>query len=524
MPIRDDAEAIVELNGLSKRFGANWALDKVDLRINAGEIHGLLGQNGSGKSTLIKVLAGYHAPDAGELKLDGRVVSLPLSARQLQEHRIRFVHQDLALIPSLTVLENFLSGQFGLRRGLAPLRWRRESASAREVFESYGLGLDPNVLVRDISRLARAQLAIARAVRDLSIGEGDEDGGPRGLLVLDEPTAFLPRDEADNLFRLMRTVADRGAGVLFVSHDLEESLDITDRVTVIRDGKLVGTVTTADTTTDELIRMIIGHALAPRAARSEAAAPQGDSEVQVSHLSGSLVRDVSFEIRHGEVLGVTGLIGSGFEQIPYLLFGARSASEGQLGIGTEQLNLARMTPRRAIDAGLALIPNDRAVEGSAPSLTIGENVALATIDRVARWGHISETKLVEYAASLTEELDVRPADPRLPYAALSGGNQQKVLLAKWLATDPRILLISEPTQGVDVGAREQIFRLIREVAAQGCRVLCASSDLDQLAQVCTRVLVFRRGRITDEVAGEALTKHGLTEVLFRSDAAVAQQS
>ncbi|MCU1668356.1 MAG: monosaccharide transporter ATP-binding protein family [Blastococcus sp.] len=523
MPVRDDAAALVELRGLSKRFGANWALDGVDLRIDAGEIHGLLGQNGSGKSTLIKVLAGYHAPDAGELRLNGRVVSLPLSARQLKQHRIRFVHQDLALIPSLTVLENFLSGDFGLRRGLAPLRWRRESAAAREVFATYGLDLDPNVLVRDISRLARAQLAIARAVRDLGTADDDGDGG-LGLLVLDEPTAFLPRDEADNLFRLMRAVTDRGAGVLFVSHDLEETVDITDRVTVIRDGKLVGTVATQQTTTNDLISMIIGHTLAPRATVPESARPTGDTDVRVSSLSGPLVREASFEIRHGEVLGITGLIGSGFEQIPYMLFGARHATAGELGIGPDRFAIAPMTPRRAMDAGLALIPNDRAVEGSAPSLTIGENVALPTIDRISQWGRISESRLTEYAASLTQELDVRPSDPRLPYAALSGGNQQKVLLAKWLATNPRLLLISEPTQGVDVGAREQIFRLIRGVAAQGCRVLCASSDLDQLAQVCTRVLVFRRGRITDEVSGGSLTKHGLTEVLFRSDAAVAQQS
>ncbi|MDQ1677533.1 MAG: ribose transport system ATP-binding protein [Actinomycetota bacterium] len=506
---------ILQLTGLRKRFGSTWVLNDVDLRVDAGQVHGLLGQNGSGKSTLIKVLAGFHAPDGGTLELDGKQVALPLAPRERRQHRLEFVHQDLALIPSLTVLENLLANDLAFRRGLSPLRARREATRARELFDRFGLGLHPSALVRDISRLARAQLAIARAAGRLG-------ADTRGLLVLDEPTAFLPRAEAEQLFTLMRNVATQGAGVLFVSHDLDEVLQVTDRVSVLRDGVMAGSVDTADTTHDGLVRLIVGRSVAAARATARPAEPADPAAgVHVEKLRGPLVRDVSFSIGRGEILGLTGVIGSGFEEIPHLLFGSHRATGGVLSLDGDRFDLTRLTPAKAVRAGLALIPAERATDGSAPSLTVGENVALLSLRRSGGPARVTNRKLHAHTGGLLRDLDVRPPEPRLPYSSLSGGNQQKALLAKWLVTEPRVLMLSEPTQGVDIGAREQIFALISQVAARGCTVLCASSDLEQLAQLCHRVLVLRRGTITDEVTGDDVTKAGLTDVLYRRSPAEA---
>jgi ribose transport system ATP-binding protein len=243
--------------------------------------------------------------------------------------------------------------------------------------------------------------------------------------------------------------------------------------------------------------------------------------VHVEALRGPLVRDVSFSLGRGEILGLTGVIGSGFEEIPHLLFGSHRAIGGVLSLDGDRFDLTRLSPAKAVRAGLALIPAERATDGSAPSLTVGENVALLSLRRSGGPARVTNRKLYAHTGGLLRDLDVRPPEPRLPYSSLSGGNQQKALLAKWLVTEPRVLMLSEPTQGVDIGAREQIFALINQVAARGCTVLCASSDLEQLAQLCHRVLVLRKGTITDEVTGDDVTKAGLTDVLYRRSPAEA---
>jgi ribose transport system ATP-binding protein len=505
----------LSLRNLSKSFGGTHALRGVDLDVLPGEVHGLLGENGSGKSTLIKVLAGFHEPDGGELLVDGEPVRLPLATGQFRSLGMSFVHQDLGLVESLSVLENLRVAEIASSRSRFGISWRSERARARETFQRYGVLLDPSATVADLKPVERALLAIVRAIEEIrSVGRG------HGLLILDEPTVFLPKEGVERLFSLVRDAAAAGTSVLFVSHDLDEVREITDRVTVLRDGGLVGTVVTADTTETQFVEMIIGRSLAALGEVHHADLTEKQVGVSVEGLTGASVRDVSFEMHEGEVVGLTGLLGSGFEEVPHLLYGARQARSGLLTIHGVPIDVTRLKPTGAIAAGLALIPADRKTDGSVGSLPVDENVALSVLDRYFNGVVLDRRRMRRETGKLMREFDVRPNDPSLPYGALSGGNQQKALLAKWFQTEPRLLLLDEPTQGVDVGARQQIYELIRTAAQErGMHVLCASSDYEQLASLCDRVLVFGRGRVWRELVGPDVTKERIIEQSYAAMAA-----
>jgi ribose transport system ATP-binding protein len=512
-----EAAPRLTLRNLSKTFGGTHALRDVSLDILPGEVHGLLGENGSGKSTLIKVLAGFHEPDGGELRIEGERVPLPLGIGRFRELGMSFVHQDLGLVESLSVLENLRVAGLASSRSRFRISWRRERMRARETFARYGVQLDPSAPVSALKPVERALLAIVRAIEEI---RRDDHG--HGLLVLDEPTVFLPRENVDRLFSLVRDVAAAGTSVLFVSHDLDEVREITDRVTVLRDGVIAGTVRTAETSEQRFVELIIGRQLA--------ALPELQHEdltrkvsVRVERLAGASVSDVGFEMHEGEVVGLTGLIGSGFEEVPHLLFGARRARSGALLLDGTPIDLTRLTPVAAVRAGLALIPADRKTDGSVATLSVESNVALSVIDRYHNGLYLDRRRMRRDAARLLREFDVRPSDPSLPYGALSGGNQQKALLAKWFQTSPRLLLLDEPTQGVDVGARQQIYELIRTAAQdRGMHVVCASSDYEQLAALCDRVIVFGRGRVWRELVGSDVTKDRIIEQCYAAMAAEAR--
>jgi ribose transport system ATP-binding protein len=313
----------------------------------------------------------------------------------------------------------------------------------------------------------------------------------------------------------VRRIAASNASVVFVSHDLEEARRITDRITVLRDGRNVGTVITAETRLDELVRLIVGRELQPMSAQGPSGSPRRDA-ASVSGLTGAVVKDLSFEARPGEVLGLTGLMGSGFAEVPHLLFGGRQASRGHLRLFGQGHDLQAIQPPAAIRSGIALIPADRQREGSVGSLPLSDNVMLPVIARYFRRLTLRHGQLLRDARGLMDRFDIRPRKPDQRYAAFSGGNQQKALLAKWLQTAPRLLLLHEPTQGVDVGARLTIISIIRDQANRGAVVICASSDYEQLALMCDRVLVFGRGRVVQELTGAELTKERITEQCLRS--------
>jgi ribose transport system ATP-binding protein len=498
----------VAVRRISKRFGGVQALNDVSIVVQRGEVHGLLGENGSGKSTLVNVLAGYHAPEpGGELEIDGRTVDLPLRPAQVGERGLAFVHQDLGLIPSLSVTENLRIAELAV--ATSPfISWARERRLAQAVLDRLGLEVDPAAIVADLPLVQRAQVAIARAVGGLTAFRSGASGG---LLVLDEAAAYLPRSERHRLFALVREVAAAGTAVLFVTHDLDEALALTDRITVLREGRNVATVDTRDVDAGRLIELIVGVAIASAAAAPTTPASSASAAgATITGLSGAVVRDVSFAVGAGEVVGLTGLVGSGFDEIPYLLFGALPARGGRLALG-RVFDVVDMSPARALAAGIALVPGDRARDGGVPSLSVGANVTLPVLDRYASRHGLDRREMDRDAAALLSRHDVRPADPSVLLGELSGGNQQKALLAKWIDAGPRLLLLDEPTRGVDLGARARIAATLAALAHDGVATLCASSDHHELALLCHRVLVFGEGTICRELAGVELTPARIAE-------------
>jgi len=509
-----DRPLILQIEGLHKSFGGVKALDNVSLTVRHGEVHGLLGQNGSGKSTLIKILSGFHSADGDpSIVIDGRRVNLPVGPKALREHRVSFVHQHLGLLPSLTVLENLLLLDLAVEdRWL--IDWRAEAHRARELFERYDLRLDPLSPTSRLTPVARAQLAIVRAFNQLQHSHDAERA--RGLLVLDEPTPFLPAHDIETLFKLIREIVSDGASVIFVSHDIDEVLEITDRATVLRDGRVAGVFETDAMTKVEVIRLIVG-----RHVDLETMRPRPKTllkpPLSIANLSGGAVGSFSVTLRPGEVVGLTGIIGSGYSDVLYMIFGATSADSGTIDISGDRAELNGMSPRRAIGLGCILIPGDRLTSGAVPSLTVSENVNQPVLSRISRAWALAQTALVRNASVLANRFDVRPRDPMRLLGALSGGNQQKALLAKWFQTNPRFILLDEPTQGVDVGARAQVFEVIADAARSGAAILCASSDYEQLTAICDRVLVFSRGKVTEELVSGKISKSAIAQACYRAD-------
>jgi ribose transport system ATP-binding protein len=510
----------VRLHGITKSFDGARALDHADLSIERGEIHGLLGENGSGKSTLIKILAGFYTPDEGEFEMNGEQVRFPMPPGRSTELGMGFVHQDLALIPSLSVLENLRIGEMAMRSSWR-LSWGAERRRARETLGRYGLLIDPRAKVSELRPTERAQLAIVRAVEQ--IRHATAAGSGVGLLVLDEVTVFLPAEDKQRLFALIREVARSHASILFVSHDLDEALEITDRVTILRDGRVQGTVRSSATSISTLVEMIVGRALATSAGPPKVPPPSGGEPIRVRGLSAPGLRHVSLDIGAGEVLGLTGLPGTGFDVVPYALGGAIAGESGELTVRGERLDLRNLTPLKALDHGIALLPADRLQDGSSPTLPVEDNAMLPVLRQFRGPLGLNRRRVRAAARKLLHEFDVRPPDPRRVYQNLSGGNQQKVLVGKWLQMDLALWLLHEPTQGVDVGARQQIFRSIRTAAAGGMAVVCASNDHEQLADICDRVVVFGLdGRLT-ELVGDQFTKHDISEACFRSPVTTDKQ-
>jgi ribose transport system ATP-binding protein len=503
---------ILRIDNLSKNFGGVHALDRVNFVVERGEVHGLLGQNGSGKSTLIKILSGFHEPDpGGRVWIDGREIGLPVASNALRDHGVSFVHQHLGLVASMSVLENLLVFDLAVYDRWR-INWRVEAQRARALFERHDIRLDPLTPVSRLTPVERAELAIVRAFD--WVRRTRRTDGASGLLVLDEPTPFLPAPDVEVLFRLIREIVVDGTSVVFVSHDIDEVLEITNRGTVLRDGRVAGTFRTASMNKRAIVHMIVGEHVDLEAMRPPLK-PPGDEVIAIREMRGGTIRAFSAAFSQGEVVGLTGLIGAGYDEIVYMAYGAAPAASGALDIGGRSIELASLTPSDALAAGCILIPADRQESGAVTTLSVTDNVNLPVLGRVSRAWALARSALAENAALLADRFDVRPRDPTLLLGALSGGNQQKALLAKWFQTSPRLVLLDEPTQGVDVGARAQVFSAIGKVAEEGATVLCASSDYEQLTAICDRVLVFSRGVVVDELSGDRISKSAIAEACYR---------
>lgn len=499
---------LLRIENLTKTFGGLAALSSVDLDILPGQIHGLLGENGSGKSTLIKVLAGFYTPDPGARAwLRGEVLELPIAPGYFRQLGISFVHQDLGLVPELSVVENLrLSTIVAGHRPL--INWAKERALAAETFARFGLDIDPRETVDRLNNTQRALIAILRAVNDL--------GDTRGLLVLDEPTVFLPKEDTELLFRVVKElVSDGGMSALLVSHDMTEVLEHTDRVTVLRAGEVQASLATEDVTADQLVQLIVGRKLRPSKTAATAAA-RGAIAASVDGLSTGQVENFSFDVSQGEIVGITGLAGSGFEDVLAGIYGATPVRAGSLALDGTARAIADATPRTSIASGIVYVPADRKAQGGVAELTVEQNVTLPVLTQFRSWFGLSPAGLHARGTEIAETYDIRPRNTDALFGTLSGGNQQKAVLGKWLQDDPKLILLQEPTQGVDIGARSNIFDMLRSTAAGGVPIVCASSDYDQLAAVCDRVIVLAHGQIHAELTGDDLTHELIAASVIRS--------
>ena len=511
--------AVLSMNNIRMRFGSYDALKGVSLSIKRGEVFGLLGQNGSGKSTMIKVLAGFHQPEPGsEVVLWGQKMPLPLDPMEIKKRGVAFVHQHLGLVPSLTVLENMRVTALGQKTPWF-VNWKREAAAISRLFAEFDLSIDPFKTVAELAPVERAFVAIIRAFEDLRAS--DAGYGGEGILVLDEPTPFLPAEDVQRLFALIRSIVKTGASVVIVTHDIDEVRDITDRVAVLRDGELVGILDTRNSERQSILDTIVGSRI-DAFEKTRMAFSGVPAAVTVRGLTDGATMPFDFDIREGETLGVTGLIGSGFATLPYLLYGARRGT-GDITIGGQTSKIASMTPLAAQRMGMAFLPGDRLGAAGIGTLSVTDNITLPILENLLKPYGLDRSGMTEEAARLVQLYDVRPGNPHLPLVSLSGGNQQKVLLAKWLQIKPKLLMLDEPTQGVDFGARQQIFKALDKAAAEGTAILCASTDNEQLEQICDRIIVFSRGRPVIELKGSEISRKVITEACFHSYEAEAAE-
>ncbi|MBL7497557.1 sugar ABC transporter ATP-binding protein [Frankia sp. CNm7] len=543
----------LRVENVSKTFGRHRALREVGLDLLPGEIHALVGQNGCGKSTLAKVLTGYHAPDpGGRVLVDGSPLRLPVRPLEARAAGVAVVHQSLGLVNEATVVENLRVGRFQAGRLSRRIRWGHERAEASALLERLGRSLPLHVPVGTLAEEARAAVAIARALQDASPG--------RGLIIFDESTRSLGREALEQFYEILDEVVGTGTAVLLISHRLEEVVEAADRVTVLRDGVVVESgLLTAGLRETDLARLVLGRALAgstrspaaalagpASAARSEAApsvvargpgphaspgAPEGqraagparaaagEGLIELAGVTGAVATDLSLRLARGEIVGITGLAGSGYDELPYLVTGARRARAGLLSIDGATLALAELDSRAAIAARVVLVPEAREHAGLALDQTIAENVLLPRTGRQRRGlAPVRRDRERSFVKHWINAVDVRPPAPEMTVGKLSGGNQQKVLMAKWLAARPRLLALHEPTQAVDVGARATITAAIRAAAGQGCAVLVAGTDENELALLCDRVLVVQEGRLAAELGGGGVTPEAIVAATYAGGA------
>jgi ribose transport system ATP-binding protein len=504
------AACVLSARAISKQFAGRTVLHKLDLDLRRGEVRGMLGHNGSGKSTFVKILSGYHQPEPGAvLTVCGQPVSFARSGHDPARRLMSFVHQDLGLVATATVVETFGVGRYltGFGRRIS---WRRERARLAAALARFGVHLPPDRTIAEIPVTDRAILAIARAFDRLA----DQR---QGVLVLDEPTAFLPRDGVERVCEAIRTVAHHGIGVLLVTHNIPQALAITEQITVLRDGHRVLEEPTTTLTAQRLVTTMVTDPAGPQAISRGQSPLRRPREVvlRVRDLRGEAIRGVSFDVRAGEIVGVTGLMGSGLHHIPSLLFGATPAQAGSVSVHGNPLPLARLTPTRAIRAGLCLVPGDRARQAAVLDASVADNITLGNLRRHVRRGLLRQDSVVGHASVLMDHVGVQPLMPRRDLRTFSGGNQQKAVLAKWLDRAPTVLLLDEPVHGVDVASRAQIFARLAALADTGTAIVLASIDHDDLIAVCDTVLVLAGGRITARLHGATLTAQRMLTACYQ---------
>jgi ribose transport system ATP-binding protein len=505
-----DAAPVLEVEDVSKAFPGTQALQGVSFDVRRGEIHALVGSNGSGKSTLLKTLAGIHQADEGTLRVRGSSWDVrrwsPALARA---NRLHFVHQQPTIFGELTVEENLAIGHGFETDRLGRVRWRVTRRRAAALLDRFEVAARPSDRLADLPPAVQTMVEIARALQDQ---EGESDG----VLVLDEPTAALPPREVEQLLARLRRYAADGQAILFVSHRLDEILAVAERITVLRDGRLIHTADRAQTTRDDLVLAIVGRSVEQDWSEPSPAG-EGAAALEVSNLVGGAVRDVSLRVKGGEILGVAGLAGSGRSTLLRLLFGAQPVASGTIRLDGSAIELR--SPRDAIAAGIGYVPEDRARDAILPGLSVADNLTIMETRAYWRGGWIRRRAERREVLDAIDTFGIRAAAPHATVTSLSGGNQQKLAMARWLRRAPRVLLLDEPTQGVDVGASAELWQLIRRAAAAGAAVIVVSSDFEELTHLCERLIVLREGTVAGELRSTHLSPAEVNQMLHRLEVA-----
>jgi rhamnose transport system ATP-binding protein len=513
-------EPILVLRDIEKRFPGVHALRGVSFDVRPGEVHALLGENGAGKSTLIKIISGVHKPDSGTVEIDSQPVILN-SPNDAKHRGIATIYQELGLYPELSVAENIFTGHTPQRK-IGPLNivdWPKMEARSREILADLNIhDLDVRRKVGELNVGNRQRVEIAKA---LSLNAR--------ILIMDEPTAALTESDVERLFGIVRLLRDRGVGIIYISHRLNEVFELADRVTVLRDGQYVDTRMVKDVTEQELITMMVGRRIDDLFPKMDA--KLGEVVLEVKDLYRKpYTHGVSFNVRAGEIVGVAGLVGSGRSEMAQIIFGTLPAEKGEIRIGGKQVHIRR--PEDAVQHGIAYVPEDRGLQGLIRAMTLRENNSMAVLSKVSRRSFIQRPKETSMAREAIKQLAIRATGPEQIVNKLSGGNQQKVVVSKWLASKPRLLIMDEPTRGVDVGAKSEIHRLMSQLAAEnGLAILMISSELPEILGMSDRILVMREGRIVAEfdraeatqerIAAAMMSENGQTKPAHTAEAAVS---
>jgi len=481
----------LEMRGICKAFDANVVLKSVDFSLSGGEICALLGENGAGKSTLMNILGGVLPADAGEIKIDGVPVTFHNPAESLHAG-IAFIHQELNLINDLAVYENmFIGREIKKKNGL--LDAEQMCRETQAVFDRMSLEMDPKTMVRDLDASYKQIVEICRALMMNA-----------SIIIMDEPTTSLTGPEIERVFEMMRSLKKQGVGIVFISHKLKEVMEICSRYTILRDGKMVAEGKVADVTTDDLARFMVGHDIRTMALQRARKTPHEVLKVQNLTDKGNF-RDISFTARAGEVLGITGLLGDGRSELFLSMIGAGTPYTGQVYFEDKPIRVRNTT--QAVNSAIGYLPRNRKENGIIKGLNIVENGSVVTWPKLARFGFIDRQQQNRLFDTQVKNLHIKLENKTDPIGSLSGGNQQKIVLAKWLSTQPRLLILDNPTQGVDVGAKEEIYDIILNLADEGVAIIVLSSEAQEIIRVCDRALVMYHGAIQGEVSGAGMTEH-----------------
>ncbi len=487
-----DRLPVIKIEQVSKAFGGVQALKNVDFEIFPGEVHAILGENGAGKSTLIKIITGVQQPDAGQIFLEGKPIRFA-NTREAQALGIAAIYQEPSLFPDLDIAENIFVGRQPMRRW--GVDWKKMYQAASSLLERLGLTIDPRTKARELSVAQQQVVEIARA---LSINAK--------VLIMDEPTSSLTQGEVEDLFAIVRQVRQAGTAIVFISHRLEELFALADRVTTLRDGSFVGTRAMSEVTTEDLIRMMVGRTLDQLFPKQTV--PVGEVVLQVEGLSveGSFT-GVSFELHSGEILGMSGLIGAGRTNVAQAIFGIEPATAGTIKLDGKVVTIK--SPETAMALGIGYVPEDRKEHGLVLEMSIAQNITLPVLAKFAHASWLDNESELQAAQVAAQQLEVKMTSVGQKVGQLSGGNQQKVVLAKWLGTKPRVLILDEPTRGIDVGTKAAVHRLMSSLAAQGLAILMISSELPEVLGMSDRILVMRAGRLTGQFSRAEATQEKL---------------